>query len=130
VHLVLTRAHLVRWEELSVPDNAVLFDYAAHDPILRSAALTITHGGRGTLMRSLRHGVPMVVMPGLAGDQTPNATWVQDRGVGLALPGDASAGAIRAAAACARAITAVDGAVDAADEIEEHCALQCAPVAA
>ena len=58
----------------------------------------MTHGGHGTAMRALRNGVPMVVIPGLAGDQPFVAAAVQEWGVGRALPGDADAAAMRAAA--------------------------------
>jgi UDP:flavonoid glycosyltransferase YjiC (YdhE family) len=33
-------------------------------------------------MRSRRHGVPMIVMPGLAHDQAPNAATLQEWGAG------------------------------------------------
>jgi UDP:flavonoid glycosyltransferase YjiC (YdhE family) len=105
--------------------------YAAHDPILRRAALALTHGGHGTAMRALRHGVPMVVIPGLAADQPFIAATVQKWGAGRALPGDADATAIRAAAQdvlsasyrhvakrMSASLAGVDGAANAADEIE------------
>jgi UDP:flavonoid glycosyltransferase YjiC (YdhE family) len=41
----------------------------------------------------------MVVLPGLAHDQAPNAATMEHWGVGVALPGDADAATIRAAAA-------------------------------
>ena len=83
-------------------------------------------------MRSLRHGVPMVVIPGLAADQPYIAATLQEWGVGRALPGDADAGTIRAAArdiladpsyrmkagSRSQALAGVDGAANAADEIE------------
>ena len=132
-HVVATTGGIVEPNELHVPGNAIALTYAAHDPILRSAALTVTHGGHGTAMRSLRHGVPMVLMPGLAADQPHIAAQMQEWGVGRALPGDAEVAAIRAAALDvlsipsyrkrakqrATALTAVNGAAVAADEIEE-----------
>jgi UDP:flavonoid glycosyltransferase YjiC (YdhE family) len=57
-----------------------------------------THGGHGTFMRALRHGVPMIVIPGIAQNQAPNAALAEKLGVGLALPGDASGASIQAAA--------------------------------
>ncbi|HUN90837.1 MAG TPA: nucleotide disphospho-sugar-binding domain-containing protein [Burkholderiaceae bacterium] len=130
--VVTTTGGIVKPEELSAPANATVIEYAAHDPILRAAALTITHGGHGTAMRSLRHGVPMILMPGLAHDQELVARTVEEWGAGLALPGDAPASAIREAAsrilgdpsfrsaARSRAaqLNGVDGAANAADEIE------------
>ena len=64
VHVVATTGGIVAPNELASPPNAIVLNYAAHDPILRRAALVVTHGGHGTAMRALRHGVPMVVIPG------------------------------------------------------------------
>src|SRR5208282_3164921 len=97
-HVVATTGGIVAPNEVATPPNAVVLNYAAHDPIMRRAALVITHGGHGTAMRALRHGVPMVVIPGLAGDQPFVAAAVQEFGAGLALPGDADAAAMRKAA--------------------------------
>ena len=99
---------------------------------MRRAALIVTHGGHGTAMRSLRHGVPMVVIPGLAGDQPFVAATIQEWVAGRALPGDAGAGAMADAArevlstpsyrnnarARAERLADVDGAANAADEVE------------
>jgi UDP:flavonoid glycosyltransferase YjiC (YdhE family) len=132
VHVVTTTGGIVDPSELAVPPNAFVVSYAAHDPIMEHASLIVTHGGHGTAMRALRHGVPMVVIPGLAGDQPFVAAAVQEWGVGRALPGDAGVEAIRAAArevlgdpgfrhqARLRAVmlAGVDGATAAASEIE------------
>jgi MGT family glycosyltransferase len=132
VHVVATLGGVVQANELSVPANAIAFDYAAHDPILRRAALVVTHGGHGTAMRALRHGVPMILMPGLAHDQAPIAATMQEWGTGMALPGNAGAAAIREAARAilstpsyrdnamsrARALAGIDGAANAADQVE------------
>jgi UDP:flavonoid glycosyltransferase YjiC (YdhE family) len=53
----------------------------------------VIQGGRGTAMR---HGVPMVVVPGLAGDQPFVAAAVQEWDAGVAPP--AAAARMRAAA--------------------------------
>jgi UDP:flavonoid glycosyltransferase YjiC (YdhE family) len=132
VHVVATTGGIVAPNELASPANAIVLNYAAHDPIIRRAALVMTHGGHGTAMRSLRHGVPMVIIPGPAGDQPYVATAVQEFGAGRALPSDASSEAMRAAAqevlaapsfrarAQERAalLAGVDGAANAADEVE------------
>jgi UDP:flavonoid glycosyltransferase YjiC (YdhE family) len=132
VHVVATTGGIVAPNELAAPANAIVLNYAAHDPILRRAALVVTHGGHGTAMRALRHGVPMVVIPGLAGDQPYVAAAVQEFGAGRALPGDATVEAIRAAATeilatpsyrdnarqRSASLAGVDGAANAADEIE------------
>jgi UDP:flavonoid glycosyltransferase YjiC (YdhE family) len=99
---------------------------------VKRAALVVTHGGRGTAMRALRHGVPMILIPGLAGDQPFVAAAIQEFGAGLALPGDAGVEAIHEAAhrilstpsfkqnahERAKALAGIDGAGNAADEIE------------
>lgn len=139
VHVVATTGGIVDPTELRPAPNAVVFKYAAHDPILRSARLAVTHGGHGTLMRCLSHGVPMVLIPGLAHDQAPNAAIMEQWGTGVALAGDAGSAAIREAAQHilstpsyrqnaqlrSSSLQGVDGAANAADEIE---ALLAAPV--
>ncbi len=95
VHVVATTGGIVAPNELASPPNAIVLNYAAHDPILRRAALVVTHGGHGTAMRTLRHGIPMVVIPGLAGDQPFVAAAVQEWGAGRALPGNAGTDAMR-----------------------------------
>jgi UDP:flavonoid glycosyltransferase YjiC (YdhE family) len=133
VHVVATTGGIVAPNELASPPNAIVLNYAAHDPILRRAALVVTHGGHGTAMRALRHGVPMVVIPGLAGDQPFVAAAIQEWGAGRALPGDAGSEAMRAAAQevlsapsfrdnarqRAAALAGIDGADNAADEVEK-----------
>src|SRR5580700_6242137 len=132
VHVVATTGGIVAPNELASPRNAVVLDYAAHDPIMQRAALVVTHGGHGTAMRTLRHGVPMVVIPGLAGDQPFVAAAMQEFGAGLALPGDADAAAMRKATLAvlddpsyraeaqrrAEALSRSDGAVSAARAVE------------
>jgi UDP:flavonoid glycosyltransferase YjiC (YdhE family) len=132
VHVVATTGGIVAPNEVAAPRNAVVLNYAAHDPIIQRAALVMTHGGHGTAMRTLGHGVPMVVIPGLAGDQPFVAAAVHEWGAGLALPGDASSDAMRAAAQKilstpsfrenakqrAAALAGVNGAANAATEVE------------
>jgi UDP:flavonoid glycosyltransferase YjiC (YdhE family) len=60
--------------------------------------LTLSHGGHGTLSASLAAAVPLIVLPNTAADQPFLAERVEELGAGLALPGDASADAIRVAA--------------------------------
>lgn len=137
VHVVATTGGIVAPNELAAPANAIVLNYAAHDPIMRRAALVVTHGGHGTAMRALRHGVPLVVVPGLAGDQPFVAAAIAEWGAGQALPGDAAMEAIRTAAQevlftpsyseqarqRALALAGVDGAINAADELEASFAL-------
>lgn len=94
VHVVATTAVDV---DLTPPANAHVIRYADHNQILDRASLCVCHGGHGTTMRALAHGVPMVVRPGMPHDQAPNAAFVQSLGAGRAVPGDADAPTIRAA---------------------------------
>ncbi len=98
VHVVATTGGIVAPNEVATPKNAIVLNYVAHDPIMRRAALVVTHGGHGTAMRALSYGVPMVVIPGLAGDQPFVAAAIQEFGAGVALPGDADVSAMRKAA--------------------------------
>jgi UDP:flavonoid glycosyltransferase YjiC (YdhE family) len=132
VHVVATVGAAVDIGKLSVPRNAVVVEAADHEPLMARAALVVTHGGHGTMMRALKHGVPMLVMPGIAPDQAPNAARVEELGAGRMLAQDADSDAIGAAAReliataqyrvraqeLARLFSGGDGAVGAADEVE------------
>jgi UDP:flavonoid glycosyltransferase YjiC (YdhE family) len=132
LRVVATTGGVVAAHELAAPANAIVLNYAAHDPILARAAAVVGHGGHGTAMRALRHGVPMAIIPGIAGDQPFVAAAVQEWGAGLALPADADAGVIGAAISRlireprfrqearrrAEALGGVDGATGAADVVE------------
>jgi MGT family glycosyltransferase len=132
VHGVVTVGDSVDPNALRPAANVVALATADHDDLMRRAALVVTHGGHGTFMRALKNGLPMVVIPGLAADQPVNAAAAQAWGVGRALPSDASAEMMREAArevlaspacrdaarAIARNLVGVDGASNAADEIE------------
>jgi UDP:flavonoid glycosyltransferase YjiC (YdhE family) len=114
VRLVVTTGGIVESAELKAPRNAFVVNYAAHDPIIARAALVVTHGGHGTAMRALKHGVPMIVMPGLAHDQALIAALMDEWGVGIAMPGDVPFGASGNAAAMPReeAVGALRSAVE------------------
>jgi len=113
-------------------DNVAIFATVDHDDLMRLASLVLTHGGHGTFMRALKHGLPMVVVPGLGGDQPVNAVTAEAWGVGRALPADADKGAMRVAirevlntpsyrdhaARISQQVAASDGAREASREIE------------
>jgi UDP:flavonoid glycosyltransferase YjiC (YdhE family) len=65
------------------------------DPLLAAAAVAVTGGGHGVVVRALRYGVPLVVVPG-GGDQRDVAHRVQRAGAGVVLR-EPSAGAVAAA---------------------------------
>jgi UDP:flavonoid glycosyltransferase YjiC (YdhE family) len=90
---------------LRAPENAHVMRFAAHDPLISKASLVVTHGGHGTVMRALRHGVSLVCLTGRAADQDGVAAldqpciaaFIEERGVGLRLRANAPAATIRSA---------------------------------
>lgn len=132
VHVVATTAGTINPEELRIPSNATVLGYAAHDPLFAKANLIVTHGGHGTAMRALRHGVPAILMPAVAHDQPIVSATLQEWGCGLALPSRAEVQTIHDAAMQilgtasyqdnarrrALALNGIDGARSGADELE------------
>jgi UDP:flavonoid glycosyltransferase YjiC (YdhE family) len=97
VHVVVTTGGIVDPRELTAPANAIILPFASHEALMPGAALVLTHGGHGTAMRSLRHGVPMVLTPALAGDQPFVCAAVDEWGAGRVLPREPEIADIRAA---------------------------------
>ncbi|MFC7924591.1 macrolide family glycosyltransferase [Streptomyces cinereoruber] len=101
--------------------------------VLAAAQAFVTHGGMGSVMEALAHGVPLVAVPQMA-EQRANAEQVRTLGLGMHLPREqATAEALRAAvshvaadAGIARAVASMreqiqraGGAAAAADAVEE-----------
>lgn len=64
VQLVISHGHAL--EERSVAElskSAIVVPYAPQAEVLARAAVTVTHGGLNTVLDSLTHGLPMVVIP-------------------------------------------------------------------
>jgi hypothetical protein len=132
VHVVATTGGIVDPAELTAPPNAALLRFASHETLMRRASFVVAHGGHGTTMRALRHGLPLVCIPAGAGDQPFVGAAVQEWGAGRALAGDASRDDIRgaaqaileddryraAAARCAAQLAGTDGATVAAAALE------------
>ena len=81
---------------LTTGTNTVLRDWLPHDVVLPNARLAITHGGHGSVLAALRHGVPVLCLPFVA-DQPFVAQLAVEHEVGLALPPTASVAEIREA---------------------------------
>jgi UDP:flavonoid glycosyltransferase YjiC (YdhE family) len=81
---------------LRLPKNVLSFPNASHDAVMKEASLVVTHGGHGTAMRALSHGLPLLVMP-MGRDQDDIALRVEARNLGLTLPPTASEPEIAAA---------------------------------
>ncbi len=75
--------------DFTAPDNVEIVASAAHGALFDRAALFITHGGHGSVIRPLMAGLPLLVTPGLR-DQRDNAQRVTARGAGLMLERDAT----------------------------------------
>jgi MGT family glycosyltransferase len=116
----------------ALPANAAIRRFVPHTVVLPSAAVTVTHGGHGTVAASLAYGVPVVALPNPAADQPFLAATLQRLGAGLALDGASGPDTIRsavqdvmrqpsyaaAAGNLAVAIHAAPGVAGAADELE------------
>jgi MGT family glycosyltransferase len=77
-----------------VPANAAIRAFVPHRQVLRHAAVTVTHGGHGTVAASMADGVPVIALPNPAADQPFLAARIQGLGAGLALDGEAGPEAI------------------------------------
>jgi UDP:flavonoid glycosyltransferase YjiC (YdhE family) len=69
-----------------VPENVRVAPWAPMDELLADASAFVTHGGAGTTLAALAHGVPMALVP-VTADQPLNARMVADHGAGIALEG-------------------------------------------
>jgi MGT family glycosyltransferase len=86
-------------------DNVLVVTSASHEALMAQAALFVTHGGHGSVIRPLMAGLPVLVLPGLR-DQRDNAQRVVHRGAGLMLERGATPEAI---AEAVRALLDVPG---------------------
>jgi MGT family glycosyltransferase len=71
------------------PPNVIIVRSAPHAAVLPIASAVVCHGGHGTVMKALAHGLPIVVLP-FGRDQKDNAARVEACGAGLWLPASAS----------------------------------------
>jgi UDP:flavonoid glycosyltransferase YjiC (YdhE family) len=66
-----------------LPDNVHVEAWLPQDEVLPHVDAAVGHGGFGTTLGALGHGVPMVLLPLFAGDQWRNARRVAELGAGL-----------------------------------------------
>jgi MGT family glycosyltransferase len=90
---VATTGQVVAPADIRSVPNVAVFASAPHSVVLEHASVVVTHGGHGTVMRTLAAGVPMVVLP-QGRDQADNAVRVASRGAGVTLKSTAAAGEI------------------------------------
>lgn len=93
---VVTLGGAIRAKEVRGAENVALLASAPHRPVLSQAALAVTHGGHGTVMKTLAAGKPLLILPH-GRDQEDNAVRVTERGAGLRLDRSADVETIRAA---------------------------------
>ncbi|MGI8807422.1 MAG: glycosyltransferase [Acidimicrobiales bacterium] len=79
------------------PDNVHVERYVPQSLMLPHCDAVVTHGGSGTMLAALAHGLPLLLLP-----QGANQFWNADRcaalGVGVRLvPGEVDAGSVRRA---------------------------------
>lgn len=94
--LTLTLGPAVDTAAVRVPAGVELLAVADHDRLMPGCAAVIGHGGLGTVLRALAHGVPQLLLP-LGRDQAFNAGRVEALGAGIRLPTDAPPEPIREA---------------------------------
>jgi UDP:flavonoid glycosyltransferase YjiC (YdhE family) len=70
-----------------LPPNVHVDRFVPQSALLPYCDLVVSHGGSGTLLATLAHGVPQLVLPQGA-DQFTNASALEASGAGLALRGD------------------------------------------
>ena len=95
VKVLATTSGAFEPDRLSVPPNATLVSDMRHDQVMPMAQAIVAHGGHGTTLAALCHGLPVVCVPGLGRDQVPIAHRVAELGLGVALATGSTAGDIR-----------------------------------
>jgi len=93
---VVTTGPAVDPKDLRPSENVTAVASAPHSEVLRCTSVVVTHGGHGTVIRSLAAGVPLVVMP-QGRDQADNAARVESRGAGVTIKSNAPPATIGAA---------------------------------
>jgi UDP:flavonoid glycosyltransferase YjiC (YdhE family) len=71
-----------------LPPNVEVERWVPQDEVLHRASAVVTHGGLGSTLGALAHGVPLVVLPLFSLDQWLNAAAVARAGAGVALDGE------------------------------------------
>lgn len=81
-------------EQVGGAPNVKVVESASHDTLMPHCAAVVCHGGHGTVLRPLMHGVPVICMP-MGRDHADNAARIVARGAGLRLSRDARPTTIR-----------------------------------
>jgi UDP:flavonoid glycosyltransferase YjiC (YdhE family) len=80
-----------------VPAHVRVERFVPQADVLQSCSAVIAHGGSGSTLAALAHGLPLVLVPQGA-DQFENAKRVEDAGAGIVvMPGEVTGDAVRSA---------------------------------
>ena len=93
---LVTTGPAVDPEQIRAPDGVTVVRSAPHREVLAHAAVLVTHGGHGTVVKGLVAGVPIACMP-TGRDQPDNAARLTQRGAGVRISKDASPAKVAAA---------------------------------
>lgn len=96
INVIVTLGPALANAKLPQISNVRVLAQASHDDIVPQCAAVICHGGHGTVLRPLKHGVPLVVMP-MGRDHADNAARVEWLGAGVRLSERASSARIKRA---------------------------------
>lgn len=96
VDAILTLGPALDRHALDVPDGIEVLAFGDHDRLMPTCAAVVGHGGLGTVLRALAHGVPQLMLP-LGRDQMFNASRIEQIDAGITLTPDAPAERIRTA---------------------------------
>ncbi|GAA5099421.1 hypothetical protein GCM10025760_35520 [Microbacterium yannicii] len=62
-HVVATLGPAMTAEEVAVPAGVEVHQWMPHEEVFPRASLVVGHGGHGTTLASLAHGVPVLILP-------------------------------------------------------------------
>ena len=94
--VIATLGPAVSPRELRVPPGVDVHEWMPHQELFPRASLVVSHGGHGTTLAALAHGVPVLVLPlEPTSDQPRIARAVTRAGVGETLPRRSDAPVIR-----------------------------------
>jgi UDP:flavonoid glycosyltransferase YjiC (YdhE family) len=71
IQATLTLGPAVDRDAVRAPDGVEVLAFADHDRVTPGCTAVISHGGPGTVLRALAHGVPQLLLP-LGRDQAFN----------------------------------------------------------
>ena len=71
-----------------LPENVHVETWVPHDDVARRADVIVCHGGFGSTLGALAHGVPLVILPLFSSDQWLNGAAVARAGAGISLEGE------------------------------------------